>query len=89
MENTAIQELTAIQLAIEILETERDEQADEHTYMRFDAKIKELYNLLPKEREQIEEAYKTGYTEKEYLDYYPDKHPKEYFTTRYKQYDSK
>ncbi len=38
-----------------------------------------LNPLKPTEKQQIVDAYKTGYTEKEYLDYYPDKHADDYY----------
>lgn len=47
--------------------------------------IEKIDIYIVQEQEAIEQAYKTGYTEKEYLDYYPDKHSKEYFQHTYGQ----
>lgn len=96
--NTAIQ-LTPMQHVIELLKQERQMVYNEyrlsddvqemeelsHKLDGLDFSIKTTTKHLPKEQEAIEQAYKTGYTEKEYLDYYPDKHSKEYFTNTYGQ----
>ncbi len=64
---------TALQELIEWADTSAMRDGDSKSII---TKMKEL---LDKERKIIIHAYKTGYTESAYLDYYPDKHSNEYY----------
>jgi predicted DNA-binding protein with PD1-like motif len=64
---------TALQELIEWAETPAMAHTENKSIM---TKMKEL---LEKEKQIIITAYKTGYLESGHLDYYPDKHSKEYY----------
>ena len=64
---------TALQELIEWAETPAMAHTENKSIM---AKMKEL---LEKEKQIIITAYKTGYLESGHLDYYPDKHSREYY----------
>jgi len=76
MENTA---MTDYYLAIE-LEWIKNNNSDFSRGVRHCMDIAKKY--LPKERQQIEDAYKQGRKD-DVLDYYPEKHASEYYEETY------
>jgi hypothetical protein len=86
MENTAIQEQTAMQ---QLLKTLKECKPDINQFTAaelYTVVVREIHNKLPKEREQIEEAWNDCNALK--WSAAPKPTAQEYFTTKYKQDES-